>query len=271
MTKETPQTEEPQPAATPAEPQATETPAVDPPKKTKSELRAEQLAEVEAELDDAFSREIDARRDVISLTSELKDAKDRHKGIRSEVYELLFERREIKEGRLTRQPTLFKKPRKEKKAKGGQADDTAADVPAGEDPADSAPLSALTEFGVTAKQIEALSDSQLSKEQPLKTVGDLFRAIAADQHWYSKIKGFGETKRDGLISATIAYREKFPIPDGDTRQKQCMDCDTLYPQSGTECPFCQSKFFELTELKDAEQIDPAPADESSVFSGGAEE
>ena len=259
MTTETqPDTDDQKPAEEGAKP-AEATAVAEPPKKTKAQLRDEQLAEVESELDDAFSREIDARRDVISLSSELKDAKDRHKGIRSEVYELLFERREIKEGRLTRQPTLFKKPRKEKKAKGGQAEDT-ADVPAGEDPADSAPLSALVEFGVTSKQIETLEDSQLGKEQPLKTVGDLFRAIAADNHWYSKIKGFGESKRDGLINATIAYREKFPVPDGDTRQKQCKDCDTLYPQSGTECPSCQSKFFVLTELEAAEQVDPAPAE-----------
>ena len=67
------------------------------------------------------------------------------------------------------------------------------------------------------------------------------------------MKGLGEQKRDALINATIAYREKFPVPDGDVRQKQCKDCDTLYPQAVGECPQCQSPYFNLTELAAAEQ------------------
>ena len=126
-----------------------------------------------------------------------------------------------------------------------------------------------TSVGISTSSLAApgsfsVNVSQLAKEQPLKTVGDLFRAIAADQWWFKKVKGLGEQKRDALINATIAYREKFPVPDGDTRQKQCKDCDTLYPQAVGECPQCQSPYFNLTELAAAEQADPANEEQEAA-------
>ena len=245
-------TTEPQAAEKPAEEKAaaTETPA---PKKTKAELQAEQLAEVDAEIEDAWDRHDDANAAVIEYSAELKEAKKRLAGANADLAMFRREKKYIQSGIL--RPQLFPKPRREKKAD--------EEVQA-EDPADAADLAELIEFGVTSKQIEALTESQLAKEQPLKTVGDLFRAIAADQWWFKKVKGLGEQKRDALINATIAYREKFPVPDGDTRQKQCKDCDTLYPQAVGECPQCQSPYFNLTELAAAEQADPANEEQEAA-------
>jgi hypothetical protein len=240
------------------EPQAAEKPAEEqaapPPKKSKTDY----LAEAAMDMSIARRKLRDCKRRIVNLTSDLKDEKEHFKGLQADVNEVAERIEEISNGTY-QPPLLFKKPTD------GAGEATAAD------PADAADLAELIEFGVTSKQVELLTESQLAKELPLKTVGDLFRAIAADQWWFKKVKGLGETKRDALINATIAYREKFPVPDGDTRQKQCKDCDTIYPQTAGECPKCSSPYFNLTELEAAEQVDQAADEPAGVFRGGNEE
>ena len=67
------------------------------------------------------------------------------------------------------------------------------------------PLSALTEFGMTEAQVEALLTGTT-----FRNVGDLETGMRADAYWHTKIPGFGEAKVDKLLDAHVKLRAKYP-------------------------------------------------------------
>jgi hypothetical protein len=164
--------------------------------------------------DEAFAS---VRQRIVELTPQVRSANLEHERLKEEtkaakaIWEghshaltsLCEELVEIEAG--TWQPRLpfpveeTAKPKKSRKKK--PADPGATDE-----------ISVLTGYGMTEKQIATLLQSQLAAEGPFKTIADLEAAIRKDEWWHKKIKGFGESKRDALLDAIVAYRAKFPVP-----------------------------------------------------------
>lgn len=149
---------------------------------------------VSAELSSAMRRLHNATRDWEALKEGAKEAKASVEVAQQRVNRLADELRDIELGQY--QPALVE-------CANGQP----APIP------DPNPLEALTAYGVTAKQVEMLQQSELE----LKTVEGLERAISEDEWWHKKVKGMGQTKIDGLIDALVKFREANPIaePEAD--------------------------------------------------------
>jgi len=113
------------------------------------------------------------------------------------------------------------------------------------DPAASHAVTELTRFGLSEKQIEKLTNSQLAQSFTLKSIADFEAAISQDDWWHRKVKGWGESAVEKAIDALTRYRQAYPIPDGDTRVKQCGKCSELYEQNKKKCPACKGTTFVL--------------------------
>jgi hypothetical protein len=82
-----------------------------------------------------------------------------------------------------------------------------------------APIQALVEFGLTAKQVEMIQESELARKfEGIETVGHLERAMREDEWWHQKIKGIGKTKIDKVSDALMAFRAKNPVPSRDEEE-----------------------------------------------------
>lgn len=145
----------------------------------------------------------------------------------------------------------------------------------GADPAAAHAVTELSRFGLSEKQIEKLTNSQLAQECSMKSIGDFINAISNDEWWHRKIKGWGESAVEKAVDAITRYREAYPIPDGDTRKKKCGKCSELYDQGKKKCPSCKSDLFELIDpnevpgeqmtlgLPEGEDTDVPAADEGT--------
>ena len=169
-----------------------------------------QYVSLDALQDDAAA--VQAKIDAAKL--ELSDIKAEIAGVNATLKSYVGQMRDIERG--TFQPPLFDRVTGETlaPAKNGGALEP--------DAGGSLEIGRLIDHGLTGSMISALEGSQLAKEVPLKTVRDLERAIAADEWWFRKIKGFGETKVEKLIDALCLFRKENPIAaESDDRVKAC--------------------------------------------------
>lgn len=148
----------------------------------------------------------DAWRNVIDLTGDLKDAKERHKAAQIRVNDLSEHILDIENGCYT--PTLpFER--------NGSANGKPKDAPVDEGAA--MPIGALAEHGLTEKQCEKIAESKLE----IKTVGDLEKAMRENEWWHRDIKGIGKETIDKVSDALLKFRSQHPIPvPEDTAEEQ---------------------------------------------------
>jgi hypothetical protein len=180
-------------------PEHAETPVQEPAKPApKVPSREDAFKDVQGRIIALTPKVADAAREHERCKEETKIAKALWEGKSAELTELCMELVEIDNG--TWQPRLpFP-----------SADTSGPKV---EDPADSAALDVLTEHGLTAKQIEKIAGSKLAAENPMRTVGDLSRAINKNGWWHRDIKGFGEAAIEKVVDALTAYRNANPLPE----------------------------------------------------------
>ncbi len=88
---------------------------------------------------------------------------------------------------------------------GEGAADTSADAgrSSADDPAKTASIEQLVEFGISDKQAEKLMDADI------ETVAELEKRIREVNGWFRKIKGIGESAADKVADALVAWRTKF--------------------------------------------------------------
>lgn len=189
------------------------------------------LADKEAELND--------------VKSDVSDVKAEIAGVNAKLKSYAGQMRDIERGTFS--PPLFDKHTGETLAPAKTSGVSLPDVGM------ICEIGRLMDYGLTGSMIAAISESQLAKTIPLTTIHDLEKAIAADEWWMKKIKGFGDTKVEKLIDALVMFRKENPIPSGepDNRVKACSvpGCREepsrgIYAanEEGTVCcPVCGSK------------------------------
>lgn len=167
-----------------------------------------ELSDLQEKLADRESNLTEAKKAVTEVGAELA-------GLNAKIKHYACQMRDIENGTFS--PPLSDKHTGETLA---PAKKGSASVP---DVAGICELGRLIDYGLTGAMINRIEGSQLAKTFPLTTVRDLEQAIAADEWWFKKIKGFGETKVDKLIDALAMFRKENPVPSGepDNRVKAC--------------------------------------------------
>jgi hypothetical protein len=130
--------------------------------------------------------------------------------------------------------------------------------------ADGTPLARLEAYGCKKGLLSALQSSQLSNERKLESIGDMLRAMQADDGWQYKVRGMGPERLNMLLDAITAWSLENPEPvadDGRVRQCNDLDCHAHASRGifvdgpgrpvGGQCPVCgNARFWSL--------IDPTP-------------
>lgn len=84
-----------------------------------------------------------------------------------------------------------------------------------------APIDSLIEFGLTAKQVEMIVNSELAaRVGEIKTVGHLEKAIRENDQASRMIKGIGVTKFDKVTDAIVAFRQVNPVPSREDEEPE---------------------------------------------------
>lgn len=187
--------------------------------------------------------------------------------LNTQIRELALDLGRIDTGNYT--PPLFDRQTGETLAPAGSPKEERTEALAGDVAlSDFHLLDVLKEFGVTEFMLEKLRQSQLAKELPLKTIGDLKKAIASDEWWHKKVKGFGGAKVDLLTDALVKHAEK--NRDDDPRPKMCHFCSVAFEEN--KCPKCgNSQYFAMAD-EEAQQPDASeePSENAADTDGTAD-
>lgn len=219
---------------------------------------ADQMVDTMVEVDELNSELSTLQLKEDEAKEAVKEKKSEIAGCNAKLRHFASQMRDIRDGKFV--PPLFDKFTGETLA---LPVDVASDPAAAgsADPGDDHPIGILTQFGITARMVELLEESQLAQECRLKTIGDLKRVMAIDAWWHKKVKGFGDTKINLLTDALTAHQQANSLADARPQRCTFEACHGAIFVDG-KCPKCgNSMYFERVD-PDEPPLGEQPGDET---------